>query len=120
MIWHRLAGMDAKLTGLEVAQRQIGEQVAELRTTIERNSVEIKQSAEKTKQVLDRVLSACGEIMGAIADKTNNKADADKGHESEAEGSEADVSESEASEADGSEESEADAVSAYTYNIRVW
>ena len=56
--------VDSKLAEMEAAQRQIGEQVAELRGVVESN---YKKSAEDTNQAIDRVRD---EILGALVDDT--------------------------------------------------
>ena len=59
MVDERAIVVDVKLAKLEAAQRQIGEQVAELRVAVERNATE-------TGQAMDQVRS---EILGAMATK---------------------------------------------------
>ena len=59
MVDERAIVVDGKLAKLEAAQRQIGEQVAELRAAVERNATE-------TGQTMDQV---CSEILGAVAMK---------------------------------------------------
>ena len=56
--------VDAKLAEMVVAQRQIGEHVAELQGVVESN---YEKSAKDTNQSMDRVRD---EILGALADDT--------------------------------------------------
>jgi len=62
--------VDAKFTEMAATQRQIGEQVAELRATVESN---YKKSAEDTNQAMDRMRS---EILGALVGDTAQLVDA--------------------------------------------
>ena len=64
-----------KLAEMAVAQRQIGEQVNELRAAIERNTA----GAEETEKKLDRVLFACTAIQSSIITMANKAGTVDRG-----------------------------------------
>ena len=57
-----------KLAGLEAAQSQIREQVAELRATVEKNAIALKQNAEETTQSFDLFRKILDSMMSKKTD----------------------------------------------------